>query len=107
MNTSTWNPDIAFSRMTKLNYEQVKKLNVGESVYYVNLNDDITGAVYDAKVIAITSYQIVLECKVIPESINMQMLAQNDYKHIESFAFTEAMCSYCKQILYENIIFKN
>ena len=106
MTLISWNPDIAFSQMHKLTYEQVINLQVGESIYYVNLDDDISGIVYDAKVVAKTPYQLILECKAIKETIEMQMLSTSDYAHLEGFAFNEAR-TLSKQILYENLIFKN
>ena len=106
MTLTSWNPDIAFSHMDRLNYEQIKKLNIGESIYYVNLDDAIAGAVYDAKVIAKTPYQLILECKAVKESIEMQMLASSDYTHIEGYAFNEAL-TLSKQLLFDNLIYKD
>ena len=101
-----WNHNIAFNRMSRLTYNQVRELIVGEHVYYVNTNDEIAGIVYDAKVIGKTAYMVTLECTPIGDTIEYDGFKDVDTKHIESFSFIDARSSYSYQALFDDLIFK-
>lgn len=80
-----WNDDVAFGRMSRLSYRQIKELIVGEYIYYVNLEDDVTGVVYEAKIIGKTDRMIVMECTALKETVESLSFTNQCSPHIESF----------------------
>ena len=100
-----WNSDVDFHHMFRLNYRQIKNLNVGDHVYYVNMNDDIIGAVYDAEIISKTDYQLILRCQLVEGTATAQMFNDTVYEHTEGFAFTD-ICADSLQMLFANFAFK-
>lgn len=87
----TWNHDVSFVRMSRLTYKQIKELLVGEHVYYINTNDEVIGVIYDAKIISKGPYVITMECTPVKETVGYWGLIDVDTKHIESFAYIDAL----------------
>ena len=103
---NNWNEDVAFRKMSRLSYQQIKELVIGEYIYYVNLEDDVTGVVYEAKVIGKTKYMIVMECTALKETVTGLSFTNQCSSHIESFAFVDALDQESHRVLFGNLIFK-
>ena len=103
-NVKIWNEGIAFNKMYRMSYNQLKNIDMGEHVYYVNMNDEITGAVYEATVIGKTEHLLILECRLVKRSVEGQLFGISNSKHVESFAFIDALWN-SHQRIYANIRF--
>lgn len=98
-----WNHNCVLSKMHRLTYDQAKKLQVGEHVYYINTNDLVSGVVYDAKVIGKNSKMLTLECTPVKESVDV---ALTNRPHVECFAFIDALYRNTHQALFDNLVFR-
>lgn len=106
---------VDWSKMRPLTREHFNKLKVGDTLYYVNDHDELNTITYDkkfrphnnrviyeAKIIQITKYQIILQCTPITDSIHGWSIGNDIKPHVESFSKTEG-CQLSKQWLYQQL----
>lgn len=106
MNTlKTWNPYIKTEKMSRVTPNDIKDLYVGMSLYYINMNDFIIGAVYDAKIIQKNQRMMLIECTPVVEVLPCDTVIQSNIKpHTESIAFIDLYGKDTLQYLFHNLV---
>ena len=100
-----WNVDVDFGRMNRLDRYDAKDLKPGDHVFYVNMNDEVGGVVYEATVLEKYTNQILLECfpviETLPDHGLMLVFIEPHKECISYFDF----CSNTMQMLFKNLIY--
>ena len=102
-----WNPNINVYRMSRIGLKDVDSLCVGMTLYYINMNDDVIGAVYEAKIIDKNDHMFILECTPVIEAMPCSPIITSCVQsHIESMAFIDLQ-EISLQYLYSNLVYKS
>lgn len=106
MNIKYWNIDVDFTKMHRLDRDEVEALKPGDEVYYVNMNDELTGVIYNVIIKERRNYNFVLDCMPVIETIPDDPIVPNNVTgHVECFSVLECYQD-TNQMLFKNIVFK-